>query len=589
MGGMGRIRSRNRRGTFPRGIAAALACLAALALSGCFVKPNPISEAEHWQRAQEDKRDVFAGQELPTGPISLPEAIARAVKYNLDHRLSQMEAAFHLQELEVANLNMLPRLAVNAGYSLRSNESASTSIGYYTRTESLIPSFSTAPSRGSGDLSFSWSALDFGLSYFQARQQADRHLILLERRRRIMNNLVKDVIATYFRVATAERVGPLVRDTLKRAEDSLEVYRKIEESKKAPRAQTLAQQSALINTVSHLRLISVELAAARSRLAALMNLPLDADFAIVVPGDADLSPPNLSASLAELETIGVYLRPDLREESYQARIDKYEVKKEMLRMVPGMSVLSNLNYDDNKYLVHQHWSELGLKASLDIIGLAGKYKQVKASKTQVEVTRTRRLAGTIAAMVQIDLGYYQYKQAIELYRDSEKLNAIENKLLDLASASTKAREVGVLDHIRQSAMAVNSRLDRDRNLVEVLSAWGNLYFSVGGDILGGVQGDEELGQLTALTAAALDRWLAGGLPPLPEGAADAPILPGGCIATAVAADAALASVPAPAPESAPAVSVENWSGAFPAEAVVKVVRSAPPEAVHGKLLEELIP
>lgn len=162
------------------------------------------------------------------------------------------------------------------------------------------------------------------------------------------------------------------------------------------------------------------------------------------------------------------------------------------------------------------------------------HKQVKASKVQMEVTRARRLAGTVAAMVQINMGYYQYLQAVDLHRNAEELNAVDRKLLDLTAASTKAREAGMLDHIRQSALTVNSRLERDRTLVEVFSAWGNLYFSVGGDILGDVSGYEELDELTAIAQEAMARWLAGGLPPLPDDATDAPSLPGGRIAAAPA-------------------------------------------------------
>ncbi|MCC8189218.1 MAG: TolC family protein, partial [Planctomycetes bacterium] len=170
------------------GILVLMFCIGALALCGCFVSLNPISDEEQWQRAVEDTASLFLGQEAPQTPISLPEAVARAVKYNLDHKLSLMEAAFHVGQLDVANLSMLPRLAVNAGYSWRSNEAASQSMSYRTRTQSLEPSFSTEMTHVTSDLSLSWTLLDFGLSYFQARQQADRVMIMQERRRRIVNN-----------------------------------------------------------------------------------------------------------------------------------------------------------------------------------------------------------------------------------------------------------------------------------------------------------------------------------------------------------------------------------------------------------------
>lgn len=547
-----------------------LACLATVGLTGCFVSPQPISEGEHWERSRQDMADAFQGQQVPDGPLTLEEAVARAVGHNLDHRLSQMEAAFHLRELDVANLNMLPRLALNAGYSVRNNESASSSISYETRKQTLEPSVSSDTDRGTADLTLSWSLLDFGLSYFQARQQADRYLILRERRRRILNNLVKDVVATYLRVATDEKVGPLIRDTIAKAEEALATYRLMEEERKGPLAESLERQRMLLSTIGNLKAIARELHSSRSRLAALMNLPLGTEFHVTGPADSILTPPVLAAGLSDLEAIGIYLRPDLREEMYQERIDKYEIKKEMLRMIPGMSMFAGENWDSNSYLVHDFWAEAGARTTIDILGLAAKAKQVKASKTQAEVTRTRRLAGTVAALVQIHLSYHQYLQAIETFQNAVRLDEVEEKLLRLTTASARAREAGTMDLIRQGMQAVNSRLDRDRALIDVYGAWGNLYFSIGGDMLGTMGQCEDFPSLVAATKASIDRWLAGGLPRLPAEAGEFPSLKYGCIAV-VSSDSAVASLPelADLPPAKPAKTAKaakpGASGKRPAE------------------------
>ncbi len=518
-----------------RVILAFMICLGAAGLCGCFVSPDPFSDNDQWQRAVEDTASLFTGQEAPQTPVSLPEAIARAVKFNLDHKLSLMEAAFHVGQLDVANLAMLPRLAVNAGYSWRSNESASVSMSYRKRTQSLEPSFSTETTHLTSDLSLSWTLLDFGLSYFQARQQADRVMIMQERRRRIVNNLVKDVIADYFRVAAAERLQPEIEATVAKAEAALAVYRKLEEEKKGPLMVALEQQRTLVTIIGHLRQVSMQLAASKARLAALMNLPLSTDFTVVAPDDGDLQPPELLAGLDELETIGVYLRPDLREELYHARIDKYDVKKEILKMVPGVNLFTSMNTDNNRYLVHDVWAEAGARLSMDIIGLASKWKQVKSSKAREQVTRQRRLAATIAAMVQINMSYHQYLQAVELYNDSEHLKDIDGKLLEISRASARARESGALDEVRQAAVALNSRLDRDRYLVEALTAWSNLYFSIGGDLLGSATGAETVDDLARIASDSLAEWLAGTVPELPDAAA--PVLTCGAICANQYADA----------------------------------------------------
>ena len=492
--------------------------LALLGLSGCVVKPDPISEEEHWRRAQADRADTAREQPPPTRPLTVEEAVARAVKYNLDHRLALMEKAFQARQIDIANLQMLPNLALGAGYTIRDNELASESISYKTRKVTLEPSVSSERNSLYADLAFSWSALDFGLSYFQAKQQADQFLILHERRRRLLNNLVKDVVSTYWRVATAERIEPQVAAALAEAERALHVYRQIEANKKAPLAQTLEQQRALIGIAGQLRRVSMDIASTKARLAALLNLPLSANIEIAAYDEADLPIPTLSASLADMENLGLYLRPDLREEAYRERIDRAEIRREALRMIPGIELLGGGYYDANKYLVHKFWANAGAKVTTDLLAIAGRARQYKAAKFQALVTRERRLAGTVAALVQIQMSYLQYHQAMQLYRDAEEVAAIEQKLLNLADSSTQVKAIGDLDRIRQSALAVTSRLERDRYLIEVFMAFGNLYFSVGGDLMNGAEGGEDLETLTGIAREGLAHWTAGRFPALPADA-----------------------------------------------------------------------
>ena len=163
---------------------------------GCAVTPEPISEYDHWTKAIADKDRLYENQPPLTEPITLSMAIARALTYNYDHRLAMMEGVFQSEEMVVANLGMLPKLTASAGYTTRNNDSASRSISYFTRQQTLEPSISQERQRTIADLSFNWSILDFGISYFQAKQYADRYLIMEERRRRVSNNIVKDVVTT---------------------------------------------------------------------------------------------------------------------------------------------------------------------------------------------------------------------------------------------------------------------------------------------------------------------------------------------------------------------------------------------------------
>lgn len=481
-------------------------------LQGCTVKPNPISPVEHQLRVDEDRRKLYENQIPLNGPLTLEMAIARALKYNYDHRLAVMEAAFHDQELTAATYAMLPRLAANAGYTYRDNEAASSSISYRTRQQTLEPSVSTEQDKRTADLTLTWTALDFGLSYFQAKQQSDRLLIMLERKRRVVNNMVKEVIAAYWKVHTADRLMPKLDKAIKRAEQALATYERMHKERLGSPRETLEQHRDLLSIVNHLRRIKADLGMARIKLSALINVPLDTKYTLLAPGEAMMTPPPLPASLAELENKGLAMRSDLREEAYQERIDKLEVYKEIIRMLPGVSLFAGINYDVNKFLVHEHWNEVGARVTMNLFGLISGPMQIKAAETKADVTRTRRLAQTVAALVQINLSYHQYKLALDEYQHLRKISRLEDKIYTLAQSEHAAQAQDDISLIRHSVNALRVQIERDNSLVDIYHYWGNMYFSLGGDIIPVAFANEDLESMARTIQNHMHRWWKGDLP-----------------------------------------------------------------------------
>ena len=70
-----------------------MALCVTIALSGCAVYPTPLTDSELATAASDNQSAVTADQEPVGGKISLYDAMARALKYNLDHRVEEAEAA----------------------------------------------------------------------------------------------------------------------------------------------------------------------------------------------------------------------------------------------------------------------------------------------------------------------------------------------------------------------------------------------------------------------------------------------------------------------------------------------------------------
>ena len=105
--------------------------------AACSLTPEPLTGEERQTRVQKDLALMYAETVPVTGPVSLEEAMARAIKFNLDRRVELMNDAVANHTLELARYDLLPKVVAGGGYNVRSNESASSSLSYEKRSESL--------------------------------------------------------------------------------------------------------------------------------------------------------------------------------------------------------------------------------------------------------------------------------------------------------------------------------------------------------------------------------------------------------------------------------------------------------------------
>ena len=176
------------------------------------MSPQELSPAHRSSTADATLVGLDAGQEPVSGPIDLYEAIARALKYNLDHPVEMAEQAIRDRELRLSHFSMLPTVVANSGYAARDRFNASNSVNVLTGQQSLATSTSQDKAIRNSDIAFGCNVVDFGLSYIRARQAADKVLIQQELRRKIRLRIIEEVRAAYWRALSAQRLlGRLAR------------------------------------------------------------------------------------------------------------------------------------------------------------------------------------------------------------------------------------------------------------------------------------------------------------------------------------------------------------------------------------------
>lgn len=312
--------------------------LAMLTLAGCAnFKPEALQETDILQQAKTVKQQQANAVEPVGATLTLEEAIARAIKYNAERQVRMMEEAMAYGALDLAHFDMLPKLVANAGYRSRDSDLLTNLRAGPNSPITQGTSISSARQASTTDLSLTWSLLDFGQSYYAAKQSGDRALMAAERRRKALHNLVQEVRTTYWRVVVAEKLGQTIRDTMQEAEATLQSSEAAAASAMRSPLEPLRFQRQLLENLRMLETVEHELSSARVELSNLAALPTGSSFAVVEPSDT-MSTAWLATNSADMELQALVNNPDMRDSLYNARIARDEAKKCDTQNVSGCVV-----------------------------------------------------------------------------------------------------------------------------------------------------------------------------------------------------------------------------------------------------------
>ena len=449
--------------------------------AGCAVVPEQLTDSEVRNRVNSDQALLYVEQEQVFKPISFEEAVARALKYNLDYRLKLMESALASGLANLSRYDMLPNLLANAGYASRNNDSGGNSVDIDTGQRTLTNSTSQERNRQLASAEFSWNMLDFGVSYFRAKQQADQYLIAEERRRRVIQNILQDTRASYWRAVGAQRLARDAEVLGERAKSALERSREAEAQGLLPPRDALNYQRMLLDAVALLASRRQELEFAKRELAALMNVTPGTDFTVVEGVEPALMP--VPFNIAELEEVALSNRPELREEDFRMRITADEARRQLVTLLPGISFTAGAQYDSNKYLYNNNWIESGVRVSFNLMKALSYPAMKDVQEAQKRNDQARRLALSMAILTQVRVSVERYRLALhdlDIARDSNK---VDQRLASYARAAESTRADTELELIRAETRSLNSQYQHYSAYAAAQTAFGRIYNSIGLEVL----------------------------------------------------------------------------------------------------------
>ena len=415
--------------------------------------------------------------------IDLYTAIALAIENNKDLRVKILETSLSHKKIENIKFDMLPKMAANAGYTSSEKYKATTSatVPSSDKAGSIGSSYSTSRDRDviEQDVGFSWSVLDFGLSYIRAGQSSDRYLISKELERKAASNIKRDVVRAYWNALSADKLIKRYDPLLIKVNKALNDSQKIEELLLQKPMDALLYQKELLDIQRALQSQKQSFINAKIELKSLMGLLPNEKITLV---ETDLPLNELNMKLDDMEAYALVYRSELMENRYEERISIAETKAGMRSLLPGLNFNAAWTSSSNDYLMNKSNFEYGSSIGANLLNVFRAPKLEKINKKNTEIIKEQRLALSMAVLSQVHISNIEYQMALEEYETAERYFEVSKKITEQVRNAQKIARFGELELIREEASLLVAELRKDIAFSKVQFSIAQVFTSVGIDV-----------------------------------------------------------------------------------------------------------
>lgn len=386
--------------------------------------------------ANTDLEEIYEESCLPDHPVTLAEAIQIALDNNLDVRLQQLELAVqcetYMQDMlrEIGQLNAFTELR----HRNRNTGSSSQSL---TNQPPAPPSISSEQDSRVAELHYVFNILDYGLAYYQARQDLDRYQILRQRHLRARQNLVLDVFRAYYRAAVAKRAVDRAENLIADLKKRQAMIQSEVTERAVSELRGLTQEDRIVDIEIKLYAFRNEYRSAMAELQALMGIPPSSQMEIVALVLDNVEIPKVDIS--DLEWEALTHRPELFGQDFQVWSDMDEIRRSIINMYPSVALFGGYNHDSNKFLLYHNWWTIGIRAAWDLLSLPSKQHTIYKAWYQRWLSEKTRLSMSMGVLTQVHLAYINVEEALEQYQLAREMQSIKGRKYDL---SMKMEEAG---------------------------------------------------------------------------------------------------------------------------------------------------
>lgn len=464
-------------------VAALMTCV------GCEVTPEPIANSQHVDRARGDFELIRSREFVPTKPITLNEALARAVAFNLKRRVTYIERRIAEAELEQSNYEMLPTLEFSAGKD-RSDVQISQSDDRITQ---------------SANASFTWNILDLGVSYARAKQRADDVLIAKEQERKALQDIVRQVNISFWRAASGQRLMNQVTSLAKDLRKAIRASREMEKSRATDVLTAVAFRRDIVDSVRKALAVRRELKEAKAELAELLNIRPGRDFELALPA-TPVGMSHLPMSIEEMERHALQQRPELRIEDYNERVSEWQAREALYNMLPGLDLSVAKNYSSETTNLSPNWISTGFQLGMNLFNLFSGQSEIEEAEKRGELARQQRLAMSVAVLTQVHIAHIKYREAEQQMRLVSEIANSDRRLTRLIRTDGQFFTTNFLDAVRVATRHLQSQMDEQRAQIDLVSAHADVMHAIGLDAVPETLPLNDMAALQKTMGAMLANW-----------------------------------------------------------------------------------
>lgn len=448
-----------------------------------------MSSEDRSTRSAADLKRINQMEYVPVQPITLNQAIARAVAFNLQRRVKEIEREIEDAELQTKSFEMLPSFDIDAARN-KTDQPLSSSDDPITRTASA---------------GITWNILDLGVSYARAQQQADEVLIAREKERKALQDIIREVRTAYWRAAGAQRLMGKVQSIARNIKVAMRESRAMERSGANDVVKSVAYRREIVESVRQALTIQGELREARGALAEHLNIRPGTPFKIATATLASAMPV-LPMSLPEMEKHALENRPELRVEDYNERMSDWQAREALFDMLPGAKVTAGQNYSSDSFNLTPNWISTGFQLGMNLFELFSGTSKMDEAEKRGELARQQRLAMTLAVMTQTHMAYVQFRNASQQMRLAREVARADRRLAQLVASDTDFVNTDYFEAVRLATRQLQSEADEHQSQVDLITAHSDVMHAIGLNVLPEGLRTDNVEHLTAEISKVTARW-----------------------------------------------------------------------------------